>query len=298
MVFLILCVLMNVGIFSLFNLYPRFKVDTFQAIVTNYLICVVTGFIFTGDPASVVEQGLQPWMLIAFALGGIFIGTFYLMAITTQKYGISVSSIASKISLAIPVVFSLFIFNIESKVFNFWNYLGLISSLFAIYFSSYRSGDQTGLVKSRTYSWLLLPILIFISGGIIDTTINYTNYRFLSDSQASIFPIFIFISASIIGIIALLIQRRALKLTSLIGGLFLGVVNYFSVFFLLKALSSFQNDGAVVYPVLNMMIILGSAFVSVYLFRDKLEPKNKFGFVLSLVSIFLIFYQEILAFIK
>jgi len=285
---------MNVGILSFFHLFPKYRIDTFQAIVINYVVCVFTGLIFIGsfEPVLIIE--IRPWMPIAVFLGGIFIGTFYLIAITTQRYGISVSSIASKMSLAIPVVFALFIFDIESKNFNTWNYLGLFLALIAIYLSSYKSLDLQTHGHGKGLSWLVLPAFVFLFGGIIDTTINYTNYKFLTTADAPVFPIYIFASASIIGIAVIIIRKKRIHLASILGGVFLGVVNYFSVYFLLGALTAFQNDGAVVYPVLNMLIILGSALVSISLFGETLESRNKVGLLLSLISIFLISHQEII----
>jgi len=294
MIFLILSFLMNVGILSLFHLFPKYRIDTFQAIVINYTVCVFTGLVFIGSFEPVLISEYRPWMPFALVLGGIFIGTFYLMAITTQRYGISVSSIASKMSLAIPVVFALFVFDIESKDFNVWNYTGLILALVAIYLSSYKSQDQRIHGHGKGLSWLILPALVFIFGGIIDTTINFTNYKFLTPEDAPIFPIYIFASASLAGIVTILIRKSRIRFSSLIGGVVLGIINYFSVYFLLGALTAFQNDGAIVYPVLNMLIILGSALVSISLFGETLESRNKIGLLLSLIAIFLISHQEIL----
>jgi drug/metabolite transporter (DMT)-like permease len=298
MVFLLLSFLMSVGIFAFFNLFPRFKVDTFQAIVFNYIVCVITGLLFIGSIEPVMIREYRPWMIIALFLGGVFIGTFYLIAITTQRYGISVSSIASKMSLAIPVVFALFVFDIESKNFNAWNYLGLFSALMAIYLSSSKSTNQAPTAKRRGFSWILLPILVFIFGGIIDTSINYANYRYITPSEESVFPIYIFAMASLIGIVVLITRNRRIKYRNIVWGTILGVINYFSVYFLLRALSAFQNDGALLYPILNMLIILGSAGVSVLFFDERLKKKNKIGLALSLISIFLISHQEIIAYLQ
>jgi drug/metabolite transporter (DMT)-like permease len=294
MIFLILSFLLNVGILSLFHLFPKYRIDTFQAIVFNYIVCVITGLLFVGGFEPVLISEIRPWMPIALILGGIFIGTFYLMAITTQRYGISVSSIASKMSLAIPVVFALFIFDIESKDFNTWNYLGLFLAMVAIYLSSYKSQDQQTHAHGKGLSWLILPAFVFVFGGIIDTTINYTNYKFLTTEDTPVFPIYTFASASLVGIVVISIRKKRIRFSSIFGGVFLGVINYFSIYFLLGALTAFQNDGAVVYPVLNMLIILGSALVSISLFGEKLESRNKVGLLLSFLAIFLISHQEII----
>jgi len=292
-VFLILCILMNVGIFTVFRLYPRYGIDTFQAIVINYVVCVITGVIFIGNTASFQSISLTaPWMVVSFFLGGVFVGGFYLTAITTQRFSMTVSSVASKISMAIPVLFALFIFDIKSKIFDGWNFLGLFLALAAIYLTSVKS--KTGLLSGKASGLLiLLPVSVFLIGGAIDTTINYTNYMYLTKEDEAIFPVFVFLSAAIFGIILISFKGYRIRKKNIKGGVMLGIINYFSLYFLVRALSAFKNDGAMVYPILNMGIIMLSALVSVLIFHEKMERRNKLGLIISFVAIFLISYQEL-----
>lgn len=294
MAFLILSILMNVGIFTAFRLYPRYGIDTFQAIVINYVVCVITGIIFVGNVGSFQSITFtEPWLVISLFLGCVFVGGFYLTAITTQRFSMTVSSVASKISLAIPVLFALFIFDIESKIFDVWNFLGLFMALAAIYLTSVKS--KTGLqTKNVSGLLLLLPVSVFLIGGAIDTTINYTNYMYLTKAEEAIFPVFVFLSAAIFGIILIIFKGYRFRKKNLKGGIMLGIINYFSLYFLVRALSAFNNDGAMVYPILNMGIIMLSAVVSVLFFHEKMERKNKLGLIISFLAIFLISYQELL----
>ncbi len=183
MAFLILSILMNVGIFTAFRLYPRYGIDTFQAIVINYVVCVITGVIFVGNVTSFQSITFtEPWLVISLFLGGVFVVGFYLTAITTQRFSMTVSSVASKISMAIPVLFALFIFDIESKIFDVWNFLGLFMALAAIYLTSFKSKT---ILQTKNVSGLLflLPVSVFLIGGAIDTTINYTNYMYLTKAE-------------------------------------------------------------------------------------------------------------------
>lgn len=291
---ILFCVLVNVGIFICFRLFTNLKVDTFQAIVFNYVTCVITGAIFIGDASIMSRTSVsETWVLIAMGLGGIFIGTFYLMAITTQKFSMTVSSIAAKMSLIIPVLVSLFLLGIQSKQYSVLNYLGMVLALGAIFMSSYKEkklqANKLQLVD------MLLPIMVFVFGGLIDSAINYTNYHYLTPAEAAIFPFFIFMSAAVIGIFLLIGQRRSLSLVSIGAGVVLGVCNYFSIYFLLTSLSAFNNDGALVYPLLNVGIILLAAGVSVAFFKENLSKINLIGLLLAVLAIVFISYQELSA---
>lgn len=289
----LLCILANVGIFICFRLFSTFNMDTFQAIVFNYFTCVVTGLIFMND-YTVLEQidADTTWAWIAAGLGIIFISTFYLMAITTQKFSMTVSSIAAKMSLIIPVLFSLFFLGIQSKIYTWLNFLGMGLALVSILMSSYKERKiETHQISGFD---LVLPLLVFVLGGVIDTSINFTNFRFLTDREAAVFPLLIFTSAAVIGSVVLMIRRRQLAWKNVLGGVMLGVVNYFSIYFLITALSAFSNDGAIVYPLINVGIIVFAALISVLFFKERLSRINQIGILLAILAIVFISYQEII----
>jgi len=294
MQYLFLCILMNVGILLIFRAFSQYNIPTFRAIVVNYFVCVLTGIIFLGDVNFIHKiTPNQPWVWIAFVLGAIFVGSFYLMALTTQRMGITVSSIASKMSLVIPVIASLFIMNIASRELIVFNYLGIGLAMIAILLSSFKNRQQR--TTSFGLSMFLMPVFIFILGGTIDTSINFVSHHYLTANTEAVFPIVIFASAFCFGIVMLIALKRNINLKSIVGGTALGIVNYFSIYFLIKALGSFENDGALVYPVINVGIILLSSLASVVLFKEDLSKINKLGLGLAVAAVLLIFYQEVMA---
>lgn len=296
--YLFLTILMNVVLFACFRSYPRYRIDTFPAIVINYYVCVLTGSILSidKDVFPAIQSGIT-WLIPALILGFVFILTFVIMARTTQVFNISVASIASKMSLVIPVVFSLFIFGIESKTFSFINYAGIFVALFAIVLSSIRE-ETTHIQHTSNLIVLSLPLMVFILNGILDTTMNYANNYLLSESLQPVFPVVIFAMAAIIGSIILLFRNKRIKLRYFAGGIILGIPNYFSVFFLLKGLSEFSNNGAVYFPVLNVGIILFSSLAAFLFFKEKLLRINRFGMVLSITAILMLSYQELFVYFK
>lgn len=297
MLYILFSVLANVGIFLCFKMFTRLHVNTLPAIVINYFVCVITGVIFIGDTQLLTKLDISAtWVILALALGTIFTGTFNLMAITTQQLGITVATVASKMSLVIPVVMSVFVFNIQSKEHTLLNYFGILLAMGAIVLSSIKKrkeGKNTNTLPSNLMIFLL-PFGVFVLGGIIDTSINFINYKYITSEQEAIFPIVTFASAFLVGALTLVVKRRGINIRSAIGGTFLGVINYFSFYFLVKGLTSFSNDGALVYPMFSIGIIIFSTFFSILLFKEKLLRINKAGLLLAVLSIALIFYQEIL----
>lgn len=294
MVYLILGIIANVLLFLAFRSYSIFKIDNLQAIVVNYYVCVITGLIFIGKPMLLLSVDFgASWSWFALFMGLLLVVGFYAASLTAQLLGVSVTSVASKMSMVIPILFSLFFMNIESKPFSILNYSGMVLAVFSIYLSSVRKEVKSDLKVSKNYL-LLLPFIVFVIGGLIDTFINYSNHSLMTSKNEEVFPIFLFASAALIGTVFLLFKKRKFELKNLVGGIYLGIPNYFAIYLVFKALTVFQNNGAVFFPIYNVGIILLSSFVAMILFKEKLSKINFFGLGLSVLALFFLSYQEII----
>ncbi|WP_439881597.1 hypothetical protein ACSX1A_00270 [Pontibacter sp. MBLB2868] len=302
MLYLILSVLVSASLIFIFKLFQKFNIHTFQAIVINYMVCVVVGLCFPGG-ADVLQPEIftRTWAYFAMALGTIFILTFYLMALTTQKVGVTATSVAAKISLVIPVLFSLLVLKTSLKEYTLVNYVGMVAALAAIVMTSIRP-RKNSQVKTSTAVALLLPLIIFLNSGIADSLINYTNQHHLQPDEAGQFTMLTFATSAGVGGLVLLYQlvilRSAFSRRSILAGIVLGVPNYFSIFFLILALSAFGNDGAFLYPVNNIGIILVGALGAVIFFHEKLSRLNLLGIGVAILALLLISYQEIIAYLN
>ncbi len=293
MIYLVISILLNVWIFIAFRSYKSLKIPTLQAVVINYFVCAIVGFIYGGyGGLNMGEIMAAKWFPVAIFLGLIFIITFYAIATTTQKLGVTVASVASRMSLIIPVIFTLFIFDFQSKQFDIFNYLGIALAIIAVVLGSLKQGTKKGSVGQGA-QLLLLPALIFILQGTIDTIINYANSRLIPAGHLTVFPVIIFFTAGIAGLLFLLVKNEKFQFKSLLGGLYLGIPNYFSVYFILKALTAFSNDGALLFPILNTGIIVFSILAAIILFKEKVLKLNILGVIVAIISIYLVSYQEI-----
>ena len=292
--YLILCVLMNVWVYIAFRLFNVFKLDNLTAIIVNYFFCVLIGVVLLPDPGSFLNVSyLGQWGWITLILGGLFILNFFLIAITTQKSGVVTASVASKVSLVIPMAMSMIFIGL-SKEFNWINYMGLISAVAAVFLTSFKKNKLKSEINLK---YLYLPLLVFIFSGLIDTTINFTNYLYLDVDSELVFPTFIFFVAFIFGIILLIVKKKQINLKNILGGAFLGIPNFLAVLFLIRTLSAFDNDGAVVYSSVNLGVIIIASFISIIFFKEKLSAINWLGFLLAILSLLLVYHQEIIGFI-
>ena len=300
MFFFVLTVLLTVSLYLIMRAFGHFGVNATQAVAINYFSCVATGWFLlpAGQGLSSVNW-LSPATLLTVSLGILFVVVFVLIGQTTQKVGVTATSLASNMSLVIPVVFSLFVFKNTNKVFTNLNYLGLLVALVALALSSFQKNSGAGGRSStqKTTALWLLPILLFVGSGTNNTLINYLSFTYYKPTETSLFTVVACTGACVVGAGVLaydMFRGQMPTFKTVLGGLILGVPNFLSLYFLLKALDSFGNSAAFVFPIFNISVILVSAAAGFILFKEKLSGFNKIGLVLAVVAILLISYQEVL----
>jgi len=270
-----------------FTITGRLRINTFQAIVFNYISCVITGSLFNGHfPVNSVNIR-EPWFPWALLMGGMFIVIFNIIGFTTQQLGVAVASVANKLSLVIPFVFSIYLYN---EPVTFLKILGIIMALLAVYLTV---KPEEKINRQRSNTWVLvLPILLFAGSGLLDTLIKYTEQRFLNEHNSNDFLITAFTSAGVIGIIILvtgiITRRQRFEFRAVLAGMAIGFPNYFSIWCLVMALKKYAGNSSALIPINNMGIVLFSAVAAWVLFREKLSLYNWSGILLSIAAIALI----------
>lgn len=284
MIYLILSILSSTGIFILFRMLKSFKINTLQVIVMNYITACCTGFLIYDGEVSLNAITSSGWFYGAVALGFLFIAIFNVMALTSQRNGLSVASVASKMSVVIPVIFGLYVYN-ESM--GAQKITGILLALLAVYLSSLKSKAEVKLGKA-----LFLPILLFLGSGVIDTSIKYLETTYVATNGIPIFSGTIFAFAALIGLMLLaynvIFKTTKLQLKSVPFGIALGLINYCSIYFLLKALQFESLESSTIFTINNVAIVAFSTLVGLLLFKEHISKINWIGIGLALVSITLI----------
>ena len=72
------------------------------------------------------------------------------------------------------------------------------------------------------------------------------------------------------------------------AGLVLGLPNYFSIYLIMRAISDNVLQSSVLYPVVNVGVVLGSTLCAFFFFSEKLSLTNWLGIALSIAAIALI----------
>jgi len=302
MIYLVLSIISATCLVLIFKLFEKFKIDTFQAIVINYIAAASVGFFLDDSSISIRAIPYQSWFFNAVIIGILFISMFNIVAITTQKIGIAVASVASKMSLIIPVVFAVYLYGDAMPLSKI---AGILLAMAGVYLT-FRTGKNKGGTlppMAKNSKLVILPVIVFIGSGLLDTLFKYTEHEYLADNDLNMFISSLFSIAAIAGIIVIIplmlrskIHIQAKNTTPLgwspvrviIGGIVLGIPNYGSVFFLLKTLEIENLESSLIFPVNNMGIVGLSAIAAFLFFKEKLTMMNWAGIALSIIAIAMI----------
>lgn len=279
MIFLILSILSSTIIAIIFKFTDRKNVPLLPVIVLNYFSAFIVGlFLFKGD-LSVDYILSSSWLYIALLIGSLLIIGFYLIGYTIQKAGIAITTIANKMSVIIPITFSIFYF---SEPMTWLKSFGILLALASVLMAVYKK-------QKKEVKFSFLPLIMFLVVGIIDAAVKLAQHSYVSDQDVSLFSSMSFGVAGLIGILILAINHKQWKsfINPLVWvfGILIGLANFGSIYFLILALNNSGFDSSIVYGVNNMGVILISIGLALAFFAEKLSKVNLIGVILALASV-------------
>ncbi|MCO6162733.1 EamA family transporter [Flavobacterium sp. NRK F7] len=283
MISLFWAIFFSVLLFIVFKYFSKYNINTFQAIVCNYIVAFLVGIYTTEQPFSITTTLQKPWLVYCIYLGSLFIAIFFTMGKTSQLNGVSVASVASKMSLIIPVLFGLLFFK---ESIGFLKAIGIGIALFAVYFTTKKN---TTTIENSNFTF---PILLFFGSGIIDTSIHFIQKTKVPTEDTSLFSSFTFLSAFLVGCLVFTYQHYKnqfeFQFKNLIGGIALGIPNYFSMYFLIRALQNEKIQSATLFTLINIGVILLTTLIGLLLFKEKLKKQNYVGIALAILALVLV----------
>lgn len=267
----------------LFKQFERSKVDNLPAITVNYFVAAACGFIFHATGPMNVDILGAPWLWYAVVVGVMFIVLFNLIALTAQRVGVSVATVANKMSVVIPIMVAIPMYD---ESLSWLKLSGIIVALIAVYLTT-KPARNTKLKPGH----LWLVVIIFLASGLLDAIFNDVAQRHLTESgDSNIFTVVTFCIAGIIGLVVTVVTKGKFSRKNVLGGIALGIPNYGSLLFLLFALDAVAESSQV-YPINNMGIVAASALGAFIIFKEKLTGLNWLGIGLAILAISMIAFE-------
>jgi drug/metabolite transporter (DMT)-like permease len=292
--FLLLCILSSFGIFLIFKFLDQNHIPPLPVIVINYLVASILGFMIGSSRHTLLDVAASGWLPVAGVIGFLFIMMFFLLSWSSRKAGLSVTTVAAKMSVVFPILFSIIID--KGDRLTPYKAIAILIALAGVALTVLRPG---GMKREKGAMWI--PLLLFAGMGLADSLVKYAQQNHVKDTDTALFGGVLFLVALITGAMILLFDppgRKACRsLPVWTWGIALGAVNFGSVYFLIKTRnygspSGGGFDSSVVFGVNNTAIVALSVLTGTVLFSERPKPVNWTGIFLSVAAI-LLFSREL-----
>ena len=283
---LIIAVLCSVAVSVLLKVARKRNIVIQQAIAFNYIVALsLSWFLLKPD-----FKGLEFTDFIAqsentpifLALGILLPSVFIIMSKAVEFAGIVRSDAAQRLSLFLPILAAFLIFHetlSQSKV------VGIVLAFVGLFCLLSKPNEQSAV----DFRGVLGLVGVWFGYGIIDIL-----FKQVAKSGGA-FPTTLFIAFSLaacIMFIYLLFKRTQWNVASFVGGIILGVLNFFNILFYIKAHQSFGSNPTLVFAGMNIGVICLGTITGALIFKEKISKVNWLGIVFSLSAIFCLYYLD------
>ena len=285
MLFLVFAIVFSTFNHLMFRAFARWRVDLLSAIVINYVVCVAIGY--SSSMASIPIASLfgQNWYPFSIIQGGLLVACLFLIGRTTARQGVSIASLATRLSVAIPTVIAFFLYDDAVTTLKI---IGILAALTALYLSGVEDSDPTAPLPAL--SWL--PFILFVGFGVHSALIKFVQAKLLDSTSYHAYVMASFLAALLIS--GLVQARRILKRQysarwrDLTAGLVLGCTNYGAVYCLLRALSLPGWQSSQLFPTISIAVVGLSSIGAWVVFNERLQRRMVGALIIGVASIVLV----------
>lgn len=280
----------------LFKLAERREFDRTALLTVNYAAAALLA-VALQDPGQ--AESITPGLVaLGVGQGVLFIVGFWLFSLAIRLAGMGLAAGVMRLSVVIPVVASWAIWGEMPAPLQFVG-LALAAGAFVLVSRPAETATR-GPVPTPEAEPAGAPVpeasgaktagilaLLFLSGGLVDTLMKAFDEGFAATVDKSLFLLFVFGVAFAVGaavVVATGIRTGEWPARAVWGwGILLGVINYGSADFLLRAVA--ELSGPVVFPANSVAIVLGAALLGWAIWKERLSRANLAGLGLAVVAL-------------
>ena len=277
MLYLLLAILSSTLISVIMRLSSGKVTASNTMLAANYGVCLILAGIY-GDFQVLPEgaSGFGAMVAMGAVNGALYLLGFVLLQVSVQKNGVVLSAVFMKLGLLVPILLSLVVFQ---EIPSALQAAGFILAVGAIVLINY----EKNAVSQGTGKWMLIFLLLAGGGG---DAMAKVFAMFGSKPLEETFLVYTFLSALLLCLILVLYKKERLQPLALVYGVIVGIPNFFSARFLLKAVSVLP--AVVVYPTFSVGTMLLVTLAGVLVFREQLRKNQWIALAVILAALVLL----------
>ncbi len=283
-IYLIIHILFALGLFISLKLVNVKNLNKFQAISVNYSVAVALTLTDLAFNSSAWEYSMK-LILPSFIIGLLFIVSFIVIIYSTQKVGIGLTTSLNKMSVVIPVTVGVIYLGQNSDIFL--KVGGIILAIISFFLILYKKPAE------RVKGAFILPFLVFLLPGINDTSMELTKKYIITDpADSELFLFGVFLTALFFSLVLVFADFKkgthkvAFRYETLLFGGVLGLFNFLTSKMLLINVG--RMGGSVVFPVHNASVVMLTALIGVFFFKESFSKRQWMGVLLAIFAVFMI----------
>lgn len=228
---------------------------------------------------------------VLFAVGYCMALAFSFLAIANGS--LSLTSLVLQFSLIIPTFYGIFFLQEETDFFLFAGIALLVASIVLVNIpvgekkEKNAETEQTEKNQNKTtWKWALFALLMFIGNGGCSTVQKMQQIHFNGLYKSEFMIVALIITTVAFVVISLFTERKEM-LPALKKG-----VGYYAVYGVANGISNLivlllatKMSSSIVYPVLSAGGIVITSFVSVFVYKEKMNLFQKIGLILGVLAI-------------
>lgn len=276
MIYLILAIVSSSLVSIVMRTSEKHIRGNYGILAVNYCLCAFMAAIYSGvDNLFPKTEGIEFTLGLGIGTGVLYLAGLLLIKINIQKNGVVLSTIFQKLGLLVQLFISIAFFGEKPEVLQV---IGIILCLIAVIFINFEK-EQTGI------RFKLGLLLILIASGLCDG-MSKVHEELGNANLSEHFLFYTFTVALLLCIILIIAQKEKIGVAELGFGVLLGVPNFFSCRFLLKAL----NDVAAVvaYPTFSVATVVVVTLSGLLVFKERLSKKQWLSMGMILVALVLL----------
>ncbi|KRE97663.1 hypothetical protein ASG87_15550 [Frateuria sp. Soil773] len=281
MVFVLLSVICSVLVSVLLKLARRYRIDVGQAVAWNYAVTSVLTALVLHPSLAALQAPAAPWPAM-IGLGLLLPTIFLALGASVRHAGIVRSDAAQRLSLLLSLLAAFALFG---ETLTATKGAGIALGLLALLAMVWRREEAAGTAGEGAAGWLY-PLLVFAGFGTIDILFKRVAAAGvpLGASLQAMFALSLLVAFAL-QLVRRMQGRTRFTLSSLAGGIVLGLFNFGNILFYLRGHQALPQHPALVFASMNLGVVAVGALVGTLGFGERLSRFNLAGLLLALLAI-------------